>query len=71
ESPTLAVSGEADRVVDRMIASYADEGTRTIELTVALPTTWWQFTFVRDDTMLPSRSYLVPPPEGPPPGIPR
>ena len=66
---TLEVSGEGDRVVDRAIVVYGDEGTRTIELEAKIPTTSWQFTFVREQTLIPSRAYLDKPPENPPPTL--
>ena len=66
----LDVSGEGTRYLDRAVVTYADVGRRTIELTAPIPTTVWQFTFVREDTLLPSRSYLVKPPDEPPAGLP-
>jgi len=66
---TLAVSDEADRLLEPAIVTYADDGRRTIEITAPIPTTWWQFTFVRENTILPPRDYLAKPPESPPPEV--
>jgi hypothetical protein len=69
DSVTLDVSGEATRVVDRAIINYADEGDRTIVLRASVPTTVLSFTFVREDTLVPPRDFLVKPPEVAPPAI--
>ncbi|MBA2541400.1 MAG: hypothetical protein H0V17_17295 [Deltaproteobacteria bacterium] len=62
----LDVSAEETRVVDRNVIAYSDQGRRTIDVTAPIPTTPWQFTFVREDTMLPSRAHLAKPPDEPP-----
>jgi hypothetical protein len=58
---TLAVSGESEREVDRAIVVYSG-GERTIEVRAEVPTTLWTFTFVHQDTIVPPRPYLDPPP---------
>ncbi|HWO19728.1 MAG TPA: hypothetical protein VNO30_13175 [Kofleriaceae bacterium] len=65
----LAVSGEPGRDVDRTIVDYADTGDRSIELRAAIPTAWWSFTFVREDTLFPPREHLRAPPDEPPPEL--
>ncbi|MDQ3364482.1 MAG: hypothetical protein M3680_03545, partial [Myxococcota bacterium] len=65
---TLRVSGEREREVDRAIEAYSG-GTRTIELRAAVPTTTWSFTFVREDTIVPRRTFLAPPPEAAPASV--
>ncbi|HWU91336.1 MAG TPA: hypothetical protein VN253_28915, partial [Kofleriaceae bacterium] len=65
----VEVSGEAQRVVDRAIAEYADEGERQIELRAEIPVTAWSFTFVREDTLLTPREHLRTPPDAPPPEL--
>jgi hypothetical protein len=66
ESVALDVSGEGVKYIDRTVIPYADQGRRTIELVAPIPTTTWQFTFVREQTLLPPRGYLVRPPSEPP-----
>lgn len=66
----LDVAGEGTRYIDRAVIPYADTGRRTIELVAPIPTTVWQFTFVREQTLLPSRAYLAKPPDDPPAGLP-
>ncbi len=66
----LDVSGESTRYIDRTVIVYSDIGRRTIEVTAPIPTTLWQFTFVREDTLLPPRLYLAKPPDDPPAGLP-
>jgi hypothetical protein len=66
---TLSVSDEADRGLDPSIVSYADQGVRTIEVRSHVPMAWWKFTFVREDTIIPPRPFLVEPPETAPPAI--
>ncbi|MEJ7601536.1 MAG: hypothetical protein WKG01_26765 [Kofleriaceae bacterium] len=59
---SLEVSGEASQTYDRTILSYADEGERPIEIRAQIPTTFWYFTFVREDTLVPDLGHLVTPP---------
>jgi hypothetical protein len=66
---TLEVSGEAQRVVDRAIVEYTDDGERTIEVRATVPTTSWQLTFVREDTLLTPREHLRQPPKEAPPEL--
>jgi hypothetical protein len=62
----LEVSGEEAREIDRAIIDYVDKGERAIVLRAPVPMTWWSFTFVREDTLLPRRAHLRRPPEEPP-----
>jgi hypothetical protein len=65
----LRVGDEPARDVDRAILDYADAGERSIELRAAIPTTWWSFTFVREDTLFSPRDHLRGPPAEPPPEL--
>jgi len=65
----LEVSGEGTRYVDRTLIQYTDLGRRTIELVAPIPTTQWQFTFVKESTLMPPRPYLAKPPEEAPAGL--
>jgi hypothetical protein len=67
---SVTVSGEPERVVERAIVDYTGGGgERTIELRAAIPETWWSFTFVREDTLIPPRDHLRAPPPDPPPAL--
>ncbi len=65
----VEVEGERDRSVTRAIVDYADAGERAIELRAPIPTTWWAFTFVREDTLITPREHLRAPPPEPPPEV--
>jgi hypothetical protein len=58
----LAVAGEEPKTIGRTITSYTDHGVRAIELRAEVGMKAWSFTFVREDTILPNRDFLVPPP---------
>jgi hypothetical protein len=62
----LAVDGEPTRRFRSQRLTYADRGERTIEIRAAVPMTTWELTFVREDTIVPDRPFLAPPPEEPP-----
>ncbi|MGE3544774.1 MAG: hypothetical protein AB7L28_12625 [Kofleriaceae bacterium] len=62
----LSVDGEADREVGREVLVYADEGEREVTIQTELPLKSWSFTFVREDTIIPPRPFLVEPPPSPP-----
>ncbi|MEO7734690.1 MAG: hypothetical protein ABIY55_27280, partial [Kofleriaceae bacterium] len=62
-SVELATDDEPARTFERGTLDYADRGERTIELRAAVPTTWWAFTLVREDTIVPDRSFLAGPPD--------
>ena len=69
-SATLEVEGDQQRVVTRSILTYGDEGEREIEIRAKLPSyDAWSFTFVHEDTLLPPRPFLDPPPATAPPAI--
>ena len=57
----LEVSGEPAESFSRKVLTYSD-GDRAIEIRGSVPTTGWQFTFVREDTLFPARPHLRPPP---------
>ena len=62
---TLDVSGESSRMIDRAIIYYANEDERTIELRAPVPMAVWSFTFVREDTLVPSRDTSAAPESAP------
>lgn len=66
---TLAVEGEPARELSRDVLTYVDRGERSIVLRARPSSARWSFTFVREDTLLPPRAYLVPPPDAPPPAV--
>ena len=67
---TVSVSGDEPIQITRKILPYADDGEREITVQATLPATEaWSFTFVRDDTIVPERPYLVGPPAVPSPQI--
>ncbi|HLL22662.1 MAG TPA: hypothetical protein VK427_11045, partial [Kofleriaceae bacterium] len=65
---TLTVDGEPPRAAERAIIVYGG-GRRTIEMRAAIPQEHWSFTFVREDTIIPARPFLDPPPDAPPASI--
>jgi len=67
---TLEVAGEQQHVVSREVRVYADEGEREIVLRAKLPAMEpWTFTFVHEDTLMPPRPFLDPPPETAPAAV--
>ena len=66
---TLAVEGDEERTISRSILSYGAAGERAIEIVAQVPLTGWQLTFVREDTLVPERAYLVAPPDVAPPEV--
>ena len=67
---TVSISGEESISTTRKILSYADDGEREITIQATLPAAEaWSFTFVRSDTVVPERPYLVGPPAVPSPQI--
>ena len=62
----LATDDAPARTFERGTLDYADIGERTIELRALVPTTSWAFTFVREDTIVPPRPFLVGPPDAAP-----
>lgn len=61
EEPTRVMAGPHDRA----IIKYGDRGVRTIEVIVDVSTTVSEFTFVREDTIIPDRTFMVRPPSAP------
>ncbi|HEY5938640.1 MAG TPA: hypothetical protein VIU61_28510 [Kofleriaceae bacterium] len=59
---TLEVSGEQQQVYDRKVITYGDRDG-PIEIRAKVPMTFLWFTFVREDTLVPERDHLDPPPE--------
>ena len=57
-------------MISRQVLVYADEGERDVELRAKLPALEpWSFTFVHEDTLMPPRPFLDPPPATPPEAI--
>lgn len=67
----VTVEGDGPREADRAVVTYGDgDGrARAIELRAAIPMGWWALTFVREDTLIPPREYLQPPPEEAPAAV--
>jgi hypothetical protein len=66
---TLDVEQEDPRTLRRGILTYDDRGERDIEIRSKVPMSGWQFTFVREDTLQPDRTFLDGPPSEPPPEL--
>ncbi|MDQ3336743.1 MAG: hypothetical protein M4D80_16370 [Myxococcota bacterium] len=64
----IKVSNENAREAERAVIVYSG-GQRTIELRASIPRTQWAFTFVREETIIPPRDFLVKPPETAPAAI--
>jgi hypothetical protein len=62
----LAVDGEPTRRFWRQQLVYGDRGARAIEIRAQVPMTVWELSFVREDTVVPDRPFLAPPPDEPP-----
>jgi hypothetical protein len=63
---TLEVSGAPQEVYDRKVITYGNLGdSGHIEIRSKIPTTFWWFTFVREDTLVPDRRHLEAPPREP------
>jgi hypothetical protein len=67
----LDVERSAPRTLTRDRLEYEDLGERAIELRATLPYSayGWSFTFVREDTLLPDRSFMVTPPDDAPASV--
>ncbi|MGE0395446.1 MAG: hypothetical protein AB7T06_01875 [Kofleriaceae bacterium] len=66
---TVTFDGDS-RTITRSIETYADRGDGEITITAQLTSyNLWSFTFVREDTLLPPRDYLVAPPETAPDAV--
>lgn len=57
------------QTIERQVIEYADLGERAVELRSQVPLTSWAFTLVREDTVVPPRPFLDPPPGEPPPAV--
>ncbi|MBL9013779.1 MAG: hypothetical protein JNL83_06365 [Myxococcales bacterium] len=67
---TISIEGMEAFTVGRKIVAISDQGEREVTITATLPVTeQWSFTFVREDTILPERTYLEPPPVAAPPEV--
>jgi hypothetical protein len=66
---TLTIDREPARSLTRDKLDFVDRGARGVELRAAVPTTSWAFTLVRDDTIVPDRPFLAPPPLAPPAAV--
>ncbi len=62
DTASFKVQNASPRAIDREILVYSDDDARTIEIRAAVPTTTWQFTMVREDTIVPPRPFLAGPP---------
>jgi hypothetical protein len=70
ESASVSIEGMEPFNLLRKIIVIGDEGEREVTITATLPVTeQWAFTFVHEDTILPDRSYLEPPPVAAPPQV--
>jgi hypothetical protein len=66
---TVDFEGDS-RTVTRSIETYEDRGDGELTITAEITSyNVWTFTFVREDTLLPPRDYLVAPPETAPDAI--
>jgi hypothetical protein len=67
---SVAIEGERERTGDRAVVDYGEGGDsgreRSVELRAVVPMSWWALTFVREDTLIPSREHLQGPPEAAP-----
>jgi len=69
DSATVNFDGDS-RTITRSVETYDDRGDGEITITTQLNSySTWTFTFVREDTLLPPRDYLVAPPETAPDAI--
>ena len=69
EHATVNFNGDS-RTITRSVEIYDDRGDGEITITTQLTSySTWTFTFVREDTLLPARDYLVAPPETAPDAI--
>ncbi len=66
---TIEIEGEDQHVTARGVLSYADRGTRTVELRAAVSAEPWQLSFVHEASLLPPRGFLTGPPDAPPPDL--
>lgn len=67
---TFSAEGDTPRSISRGVHSFEDHGSQEVTITAEMPTMLtWSFTFVREDTLLPDRDYLVAPPETAPGAI--
>ena len=64
---TVSVAGEKEEGFTRKLLTYSDEGERDVTVRATLPTVdTWSFTFVREQTIIPDRPFLAPPPPSAP-----
>ncbi len=69
-SVALSVEGNEDQAITRKVVPYADAGEREIVIQASMTgTDTWSFTFVHEDTILPERPYLAPPPDSAPAAV--
>lgn len=62
-SAALRVDGDEERTISNSMLTYGAAGDRTVEIVATIPALEWELTFVREDTLVPARDYLVAPPE--------
>jgi hypothetical protein len=68
-SAVLTSPDEPARTIERARLDFADRGDRPIEIRSRVPMTWWSFTLVREDAIVPARPFLDGPPDEPPPEV--
>lgn len=69
-SAVVSVEGESAQSITRKVVPFADDGEREITIQSTMPgADVWSFTFVREDTLMPERPYLAPPPDTAPAAV--
>ena len=68
-SAALVIGRDPARTITRQKLDYVDRGERAIEIRAKVPMTSWAFTFVREDTIVPARPFLDPPPDQAPASV--
>jgi hypothetical protein len=65
----LVSPDEPPRTLERAELGFADRGEQEIEIRSRVPMTWWAFTLVREDAIIPARPFLEGPPDDAPPAV--
>jgi hypothetical protein len=67
---SVAITGEPTHAFHRVVRDFGDLGARTVEITADIDDGKpWSFTMVREDTLVPPRPFLAPPPAEAPPSV--
>jgi hypothetical protein len=69
DTASLTVDGESPKDIDREILVYGQDESHELEIRGPIPTSSWQFTMVREDTIIPDRPFLAAPPTSPPASV--